>query len=136
MKGLDTNVLVRYLVQDDPKQAKLAVSFIETFCTVDEPCFIGQIVLCELAWVLESNYNQDRGQIATIIEELLLVGELEVMNSDVVRKALNDYKKSNADFPDHLLARVNQAEKCDFTVTFDKKAANQPMFKMLNTAML
>ncbi len=131
MKGLDTNVLVRYLVQDDPKQAAQASKFIEVNCTDDSPCFIGQIVLCELAWVLESNYNQDRLQIASIIEQLLQVGQLEVMEPEVVWRALSDYKNSNADFPDHLLARVNESQGCDTTVTFDKKAAKQPAFQIL-----
>ncbi|MEJ2610750.1 MAG: type II toxin-antitoxin system VapC family toxin [Candidatus Thiodiazotropha sp.] len=130
--GLDTDVLVRYLVQDDPKQAAQASKFIETNCTDKSPCFIGQIVLCELAWVLESNYNQDRKQITTIIEQLLQVGQLEVMEPEVVWCALNDYKNSNADFPDHLLARVNESRGCGVTVTFDKKAAKQRFFQILN----
>lgn len=131
MIGLDTNVLIRYLVQDDPRQAEQASSYIESNCTDDSPCFIGQIVLCELAWVLESNYNQDREQIASIIEQLLQVGQLEVMEPEVVWRALTDYKNSSADFPDHLLARVNESRGCDVTVTFDKKAAKQQSFRML-----
>ncbi len=131
MRGLDTNVLVRYLVQDDTQQALLATKFIETQCTDESPCFIGQIVLCELAWVLESNYHQSREQIASIIEQLLQVGSLEVMEPEVVWRALDDYKKSNADFPDHLLARINQSRGCEATITFDKKAAKQPAFEML-----
>ncbi len=131
MIALATNVLVRYLVQDDPAQAKLATKFIETSCTKDEPCFIGQIVLCELAWVLESNYGQGRQQIAHVIEELLQVGQLEVQQPEVVWRALSDYKNSNADFPDHLLARVNQSAGCDCTITFDKKASRQPTFELL-----
>ncbi|MFT5610068.1 MAG: putative nucleic-acid-binding protein [Polaribacter sp.] len=132
MIALDTNVLVRYLVQDDPAQAKLATKFIETNCTDDQPCFIGQIVLCELAWVLESNYQQNRKQIANVIEELLQVGQLGVQQPEVIWRALSDYKNSNADFPDHLLARVNQSAGCDCTITFDKKASKQPTFKLLS----
>jgi len=118
-------------VQDDTQQALLATKFIETQCTDESPCFIGQIVLCELAWVLESNYHQSREQIASIIEQLLQVGSLEVMEPEVVWRALDDYKKSNADFPDHLLARINQSRGCEATITFDKKAAKQPAFEML-----
>jgi predicted nucleic-acid-binding protein len=59
------------------------------------------------------------------------VGQLEVMEPEVVWRALNDYKNSNADFPDHLLARINQSQGCDTTVTFDKRAAKQPGFQML-----
>ncbi len=131
MIALDTNVLVRYLVQDDPIQAKLATRLIEINCTDDEPCYIGQIVLCELAWVLESNYGQDRKQIALVIKELLQVGQLDVQQPEVVWRALSDYKDSNADFPDHLLARVNQSAGCACTITFDKKAGKQPTFQLL-----
>lgn len=131
MKGLDTNVLVRYLVQDDPRQAASATRFIERQCTSDNPGFIGQIVLCELAWVLESNYQQSRAEIASIIELLLQVAQLEVMDPDVVWRALKDYKNSNADFPDHLLARINEAKGCETTLTFDKKASRQLAFQLL-----
>ena len=131
MKALDTNVLVRYLVQDEPRQAALATQFIEAQCTTERPCFVGQIVLCELAWVLESNYQQNRDEISSIIEQLLQVGQLEVMEAEVAWRALADYKNSNVDFPDHLLARINEHKGCSTTVTFDKKAAKQPLFQGL-----
>lgn len=131
MKGIDTNVLVRYLVQDEPKQSKKAAAFIEKDCSIEEPCFISHIVLCELTWVLEGNYGQSRAVIAEIIEQLLLTAQLEIMESEVVWKAVRDYKNSNADFSDHLLARVNESNGCNETVTFDKKAGKQPLFKLL-----
>jgi len=131
VKGIDTNVLVRYLVQDEPKQSKKAAAFIEKHCSIDAPCFISHIVLCELSWVLESNYDQSRIAIATTIEQLLLTAQLEVMESEVVWKALHDYKSANADFSDHLLARVNESRGCDETVTFDKRAGKQPFFTLL-----
>lgn len=131
MKALDTNVLVRYLVQDDPKQSAQATRFIEKHCTDESPCLIGHMSLCELAWVLESHYQQGREEIAGVIEQLLQVGQLEVMDAQVVWRALNDYKRSNADFPDHLRARVNERAGCKVTVTFDKKAAKHPGFELL-----
>ena len=131
MIGLDTNVLIRYLVQDDRKQARQATSFIERNCTDDDPGFIGQIVLCELAWVLESNYNQTREQITAVIEQLLRVAQIELMEPEVVWRALNDYRSSNVDFPDHLLARVNESSGCEVTITFDKKAARHKPFQLL-----
>lgn len=130
MKGLDTNVLVRYLVQDDPNQSAIATRFIETQCTEESPCIVRHITLCELAWVLESSYQQDRASIASIIEQLLQVGQLGVLEPEVIWQALNDYKESNADFLDHLLARVNQDAGCELTVTFDRKAAKQPGFEL------
>ena len=134
MKGLDTNVLVRYLAQDDPMQSAQATKYIETHCTSDSPCFIGQIVLCELAWVLESNYNQSRDDIVLMVEHLLQVGQLEVMEPEVVWRALNDYQNSNIDFPDHLLARINETRGYTETMTFDKKASKQPGFQLLTSS--
>ena len=131
MRGIDTNVLIRYLVQDHVAQAKSATTFIEQHCTADDPGFIGHIVFCELAWVLESNYAQSRMQVATIIEELLQVVQMQAQEPEIIWRALNDYKKSNVDFPDHLLARINESSGCDTTFTFDKKAAKQIGFELL-----
>jgi len=132
LRGIDTNVLIRYLVQDDATQAKSATTFIEKHCTAEDPGFVGHIVFCELAWVLESNYAQGRMQIATIIEELLQVVQMQAQDPEIIWRALNDYKKSNVDFPDHLLARINESNGCDTTFTFDKKAAKQTGFELLN----
>lgn len=131
MIGLDTNVLVRYLVQDDPAQSKLATKFIEKNCTDSEPGIIGHIVLCELSWVLESNYQQSRDQIANVIEQILQVSQLAIPNTELIWRALSDYRDSNADFSDLLLSRINQATGCEYTLTFDKKAAKQDLFELL-----
>lgn len=131
MKGIDTNVLVRYLVQDHKQQSAKATRFIEQNCTADSPCVVGHIVLAELVWVLSANYEQTREEIAGIIERLLEAGEIDIEGSAVVWKSLRDYRASNVDFADHLIARHNQDEGCEFTVTFDKKAAKQPAFESL-----
>ena len=131
MKALDTNVLIRYLVQDDPKQSAIANKFIEKHCSTEQPGFISHIVLCELAWVLESNYGLGRKEIALVLERLLQIAQLAMMDTSCVWKALHDYKRSNVDFADHLLARVNEAQGCEVTVTFDKKAGMQPLFELL-----
>ncbi len=60
MTGIDTNVLVRYIVQDDPAQSALATTFIEKNCTAKKPGFINLIVLCELTWVLKRAYRAER----------------------------------------------------------------------------
>ena len=78
----------------------------------------------------------DRGPIEPFMT-VSLVGssvtpvQLEVMDPDVVWRALNDYKNSNTDFPDHLMARINEAKGCEMTLTFDKKASRQPAFQLL-----
>ncbi len=120
-------MLVRYLVQDDPKQTAQASCFIEIFCTEDHPCYIGPIALCELAAVRESHY----GEIAVIIAKFLEVDRLAVSTPNVVWRALDDYRKSNVEFPDHLLARVNESVGGNATVTFDRKVSKQPAFALL-----
>ena len=131
MIGLDTNVLLRYITQDDPIQSKIATDYISLYCTEETPGYICHIVLCELSWVLESNYQQKKETIISLIEELLQVNQLEIFESETVWRALNDFKTSNADFADHLIANSNKANGCSKTITFDKKAGKQPLFKML-----
>lgn len=131
MIGLDTNVLFRYITQDDPVQSQIATNFINSNCTEETPGYIGHIVLCELTWVLESNYNQSNETIIHLIQELLQVNQLEILEPETVWRALNDFKISNADFADHLIAGSNTANGCNETVTFDKKTGKQPLFKML-----
>lgn len=132
MKGLDTNVLIRYLVQDEPRQAYLASRFIEENCATEASCYINHIVLCELAWVLESNYMQGREEISAVIERLLLVSQIEIAEVEVVWRALADFRRSNAAFSDHLLGRSNQFMGCESTLTFDKKGSTHPGFQLLN----
>ena len=102
--------------------------FIEGHCPENSLCFIGQITPCEIARVLESNYGQDRADSTEVIEGLLQVGQLEVMEPGVVWKVLRDYQNSNAGFPDHLLARVNESAGCEATVTFDKNTSKKTGF--------
>lgn len=131
MKGIDTNVLLRYLTQDTPKQSRLATRFIEAGCSAKSPGIINHIVLCELIWTLQAVFDRTQNDIINIIENLLAIDQIEIINSDLVHRALADYKKSNAGFADHLLARVNEAHGCKTTVTFDKKAAKHSTFELL-----
>lgn len=131
MKGLHTNVFIRYLVQDDPRQWKLASAFIEKNCSDKTPCFLCHIVLCEIVWVLESNYRQRKDAVVSIIKDLLQTVQIEVQDSDIVWQALKEFTASKADFPDHLIARVNSLAGCDTTATFDKKAGRQTIFELV-----
>lgn len=131
MIGLDTNIIVRYLVQDDPVQAALATSYIEENCTEENRGFINHLVLCELVWVLESCYQQSKDSIILVLETILKTNQLQVMQVEAVLSALDGFKQSSADFSDHLIASVNKFNGADATVTFDKKAAKQPLFELL-----
>ena len=132
MKAVDTNVLVRYIVQDDPKQSAVATRFVEKTCSKEEPAFINHIVLCEMVWVLESCYGQSRTQTLKVLEQVLRVAQFRVEDAHDVWRAVEDYRHSRADFADHMLARINQAHGCEVTFTFDSSAASAPGFRLLH----
>ncbi len=121
MIGLDTNVVVRYIMQDDVKQAKLASKLVESL-TADEPGFIPIVALVELTWVLSSAYGLDRKQVAATMEILLRTIEIQVENAEVVWQAVRLYRTSNADFSDCLIERSANAKGCTHTMTFDRGA--------------
>ena len=131
MIGLDTNVLVRYLVQDDPVQAKVATRFIEEQCTATQPGLISLIVLCELVWVFESAYSYDKSLICGVVERLLITAELDIEAPLQARAALNEFQAGNTDFADCLIQQLNRSRGADYTVTFDRKAAKNRYAQLL-----
>ena len=131
MIGIDTNVLVRYLVQDDPVQARAATRFIEQTCTSDTPGFLNHLVLCETMWVLEGCYKQPKDTLMKTIEQILRVAQLRVEEPQVVWQALEEFKESQADFADHLLGRINSNHDCTTTMTFDRDASQSSTFTLL-----
>ena len=132
MKGLDTNVLVRFLVKDDPRQAAQAVAFIRGECTAESPCRVNRIVLCELEWVLESAYRYPRSQVAEAIGRILRAAELLVEDADEAWTALRAYRQHGADFSDCLLNLTNLAGGCEATATFDVRAGRLEGFELLS----
>ncbi len=131
MRALDTNVLVRYLTQDDPIQSAAAASYIQEYCTREHPGYINRIVMCELVWVLEGAYGYEKTQIADVLEKILQTGELIVEDSDAVWQSLDGYRKGKADFADLLLGRLNKSSGCHITATFDKKAGKLEYFELI-----
>lgn len=130
MIGLDTNILVRYLVNDDVQQSQLAQQFFQNHCTLNKPCYISSIVLCELVWVLESAYRYSSVDIADVLQQLIETQGLAIENLQNTWQALIQYRKG-FDFSDALIALNNQSSGCSVTVTFDKKAARLNGFKKL-----
>lgn len=122
MIGLDTNVLVRYLTQDDPVQSAQVNTVIEQLST-EKPGAISHIVLCELVWVLSRAYQYSREQVAEVIHAVLTCQEFQTERVDMAELAFLDYQQGNADFSDYLLARRHQQMGAEYTVTFDRKAA-------------
>ena len=123
MIGLDTNVLVRLLIADNPAQTEAARRFVHARCTEASPGFIGNVALVELIWVLEAAYGYRRKQVAETLDALLTGPDREFESPDEVRAALDDYRSGEADFADCLIGRINRAHGCEATATFDKKAA-------------
>ena len=131
MTGLDTNVLLRYLLQDDPKQSPVATRFMEENCTFEHPGRISIIVLCELVWVLSRGYKYDRPSIAKVLREMLAAPELTLEQDEAVWQALRLFEQGVAGFADDLIGVVNHRSRASPTVTFDKNAAQEPLFKLL-----
>ncbi|KWS99479.1 MULTISPECIES: PIN domain-containing protein [Pseudomonas syringae group] len=121
MIGLDTNVLVRYVAQDDPKQSPKASALIESF-SISSPGFITAVSVVELVWVLQSCYECAKSEIILVLETLLRTRELKIENADVVWQALRLFSDSKADFADCLIERSAIAAGCNHVVSFDSKA--------------
>lgn len=122
MIGLDTNVLVRYLLQDDPRQSAQASRLIESL-SAEEPGFVPVVVLVELAWVLGAGYKLSREQLAAVLETLLRSKELVIDRADLVMQAAARFSSGGADFADALIERMAMAAGCTATMTFDQGAA-------------
>lgn len=133
MIGLDTNVLVRYLAQDDKAQSAKANHFFETRLTDKNPGYINHIVLIETIWVLESCYDASKQALIKVVQQLASTMQLLLQDSELVLKALRLYESSNVDFSDALLAIVNKQNACETTVTFDKKAGKMEPFSLINS---
>lgn len=134
MIGLDTNVLVRYIVRDDPVQTGIATTFIENHCAAHTPGFIGNIVLVELVWVLDRGYGYDKNSIIAVLKQITATAELKLENTGLVWQAIIDFQAGSAGFADCLLAVINQQFGCEVTYTFDRNAAKNAGFKLLSVA--
>ena len=121
MIGLDTNVLVRYIMQDDAKQSALATRLVESL-SAESPGFVSLVSLVELGWVLSSAYELGRVQLVEAFEALLRTKEIVVDRAETVWKALRAFQNANADFADCLIERSASAAGCERTMTFDRGA--------------
>lgn len=131
MIGLDTNVIVRFLAQDDTVQSPLATRFMARL-TPQHPGFVSSVVLAEVTWVLARAYKARREEIATAVEGLLRAAEVVTENAPAAYRALAAYRASaEADFADALIAEVATMAGADETVTFDKKAAAELGMRLL-----
>lgn len=134
MIGLDTNILIRYLVQDDPVQSKKVNQAIEGWRKEGKILWINQLTICEIFWVLERCYKLSREDLATTLASLLETKQIQMEDEEIVWQALEDFKKnSKIGFSDCLIGRRNMHYDCVCTYTFDKDAAKNlnKTFKIL-----
>ncbi len=123
--GLDTNILIRILTRDDPRQAASARRFLDANISADEPAFVNRVVLIEIVWVLESAYDEyGRGEIAAVIEGILETAEFLVEDAVEMRGAIARYR-AGADFADATLAATNSSQGCTVTASFDRAACKK-----------
>lgn len=127
MIGLDTNVVIRYLMQDEPQQAARASAFIEQHLSRENPGYISLIVLVEIAWVLRSCYGIDREKISRTFRALLEARQIWLERADLVVRALRRYSDTVADFSDALIVEMAGDQGCSETVSFDRKASSLGM---------
>ena len=131
MIGIDTNILVRYITQDDARQAALAVRFIEGTLSAAEPGHASLVTLAELAWVLRSNYAATPEEVAGAMTLLLTDARFVVQAKSAVWAALDMYRDGGVDFGDTLIAALDRDAGCARTMTFDTKATRIPGMTLL-----
>jgi predicted nucleic-acid-binding protein len=131
MVGLDTNVILRYLLQDDPKQTPLANHIVDQVLSQENPGFITLVTVLEIVWVLRSLLKQTRTEIATHLENLLAADTIEVQNEQQVFEAVFALRRGTGEFEDALIGALNAWAGCPHTLTFDKRALRMPYFQLI-----
>ena len=131
MIALDTNLLVRLLTNDDPRQAAKVEAWLKGNATPKTPAYVDHVVLCELGWVLERSYGYDRAEVLAALAALLEQDHWKVESPGLVRQALMLYADGPADFSDYLLAVRAQAAGYSPVLTLDKKAAKTATHQLL-----
>ncbi len=130
MIGIDTNVLLRYVVRDDPVLAATASRIINSALARQEAIHLSVIVLCESFWVLKSRYQFPKLHLLGFLEAIHEEAGFHVENRNLLRKAIEDYRKGPADFADYLIGHMAHAQGCSTTHTFDQKLKHSTLFSL------
>lgn len=130
MKGIDTNILIRFLVGDDEMQAKTVYNLFKKAESEKNEFFVPLLVILELIWVLESVYAITRAEILDSIRELLLMPILKFEQQAVLQQFIHSAPGNNHDLPDLLIAHSAKAQHCETVLTFDKKASRYNLFEL------
>ena len=131
MKALDTNVLVRFLVRDDERQASAAYKIFKQAEADKQVFLVPLLVVLETVWVLEAVYSVKRNEILQAIDELLSMPILEFEAQSVIRRVLSSAKGSNTDLSDLMIAHSAANAGCDCVLTFDRSASKHDLFELI-----
>ena len=125
MIGVDTNVLLRFLLNDDPEQSPRAAQFFAERGPAD-PAFLSLVAVLEAVWVLRRRLKRSEEEVARMLRGLLGSDRVVVEHEQLVIRALRDTEQTGADFADAVIAHLGVERGCDLTVTLDRSAANLP----------
>lgn len=131
MIGVDTNVLVRYLAQDDAAQARRVDIFLSAAIEDGTRLHVDDIVLCEMVWVLGAAYRLRKVTIAEALDKVMSAAIFSFDDRELLRAALIDYREGKGDFSDYVIGRRNARAGCEHTVTFDRSLRDGPSFVLL-----
>ena len=131
MIGLDTNVVLRYLLQDDKKQSRQANEILDGQLSEQEPGFLSLACVLEIVWVLRSLLRQSGAEIAVHLEHLLAADSLVVQNEQRVFEAAFALKRGTGEFEDALIGALNAWAGCEKTLTFDRRAGQLTGFEVI-----
>lgn len=133
MKALDTNILIRFLINDDIKQAERVKELLKHAEEAGDAFYVSEFVVIEMVWVLSALYELSRGNILDAIEELMLLSVLNFFDNDFMVEFIAISRNSNLDLSDILIGLSGKTNKCPSTITFDKKAAKSESFELIKT---
>lgn len=128
MMALDTNVLVRFLVEDDPAQHRRAVALIEKATAAGDQLLVTEVVLAELVWVLTYSYKVPRSRTLATLRQLLHARQLLLVSADVVARAIDAYAAGRGDFADYLIREQARAAGGDRVATYDRALLDEEGF--------
>ncbi len=128
MIALDTNVIVRFLVEDDKAQAAAAAALIERAIDANEALFVADVALCEVVWGLEYSYKVSRGEVVDVLGRLLHARHLTFRDPDQLVRALASFAAGKGDFADYVIREGALAAGCTAVATFDRALLREPTF--------
>jgi len=129
--GVDTNILVRYLTQDDPSQARRVDALLKEAFDANDQVYIDDVVLCEMVWVLGARYRYEKSAVTAVLDDLLETTLFAFEDRNLLRRALDAFRSGAGDFADYVIGLRNARAGCENTVTFDRALRGRAPFASL-----